>query len=200
MKKIVGFHLRSMQGTLICILILWAMILIGYVMERATLPDHAGFFVWLAASMEVIVVLAEMETMLYGPPCHTMFLLPFSRRQIVSALLMTKVLLAGAQTLVQSIALLCFREPVAHLVSIAALGCFTYLCSVLYFLAVSIQRESTWGKGILLRAVFILFCLALGAALFLGWTDLPAAIALTIILLGTDIALSVRLIKRASAC
>lgn len=66
MKKIVGFHLRSMQGTLICILILWAMILIGYVMERATLPDHAGFFVWLAASLEVIVVLAEMETMLYG--------------------------------------------------------------------------------------------------------------------------------------
>lgn len=200
MKKIVGFHLRSMQGTLICILILWAMILIGYVMKRATLPDHAGFFVWLAASMEVIVVLAEMETMLYGPPCRTMFLLPFSRRQIVSALLMTKGLLAGAQTLVQSIALLCFREPVAHLVSIAALGCFTYLCSVLYFLAVSIQRESTWGKGILLRAVFILFCLALGAALFLGWTDLPVAIALTIILLGTDIALSVRLIKRASAC
>ena len=94
MKKIVGFHLRSMQGTLICILILWAMILIGYVMERATLPDHAGFFVWLAASMEVIVVLAEMETMLYGPPCRTMFLLPFSRRQIVSALLMTKGLLA----------------------------------------------------------------------------------------------------------
>ena len=84
--------------------------------------------------------------------------------------------------------------------SIAALGCFTYLCSVLYFLAVSIQRESTWGKGILLRAVFILFCLALGAALFLGWTALPAAIALTIILLGTDIALSVQLIKRASAC
>ena len=94
MKKIVGFHLRSMQGTLICILILWAMILIGYVMERATLPDHAGFFVWLAASLEVIVVLAEMETMLYGPPCRTMFLLPFSQRQIVSALLMTKGLLA----------------------------------------------------------------------------------------------------------
>ena len=85
-------HLRSMQGTLICILILWAMILIGYVMERATLPDHAGFFVWLAASLEVIVVLAEMETMLYGPPCRTMFLLPFSRRQIVSALLMTCLL------------------------------------------------------------------------------------------------------------
>ena len=113
---------------------------------------------------------------------------------------MTKGLLAGAQTLVQSIALLCFREPVAHLVSIAALGCFTYLCSVLYFLAVSIQRESTWGKGIQLRAVYIKICLALGAALLLGWTDLPAAIALTIILLGTDIALSVRLIKRASAC
>ena len=111
MKKIVGFHLRSMQGTLICILILWAMILIGYVMERATLPDHAGFFVWLAASMEVIVVLAEMETMLYGPPCRTMFLLPFFRRQIVSALLMTKGLLAGAQTLVQSIALMCIGEP-----------------------------------------------------------------------------------------
>ena len=70
------------------------MILSDMSWKRATLPDHAGFFVWLAASMEVIVVLAEMETMLYGPPCRTMFLLPFSRRQIVSALLMTKGLLA----------------------------------------------------------------------------------------------------------
>ena len=47
MKKIVGFHLRSMQGTLICFLILWAMILIGYVMEKRHCPIMpASLFGW----------------------------------------------------------------------------------------------------------------------------------------------------------
>lgn len=192
MKKLIGFHLRSIKGMLACALIYHVLVMAGLFQVQDQLDSSYAFSIWVIMAVFMIAVMASLDDLWYGPPSRTMYSLPYPRRQIIGALLMTKALLAGLQAMAAAAFMLYLQESLSHLMSIVSLGLLTYLGSVLYFILLSRQQQ----RSGLMHFLLVAACLAAGALLLVGWTHLLPAILTLLILLGLDLLLSVLLLRQ----
>lgn len=192
MKKIIGFHLRSIKGMLACAVIYHVLVMAGLCQEHGHLDLSYYFFIWVIMAVFMIVIMASLDDLWYGPPSRTMYSLPYPRRQIIGALLMTKALLAGLQTMAAIAFMLYLQESISHLLSIVSLGLMAYLAAVLYFIMLSRQQD----RSGLMHFLLVAACLAASVLIFVGWTQLLSAILTLLILLGLDLLLSVLLLRQ----
>lgn len=192
MKKIIGFHLRSIKGMLACAVIYHVLVMAGLCQEHGHLDLSYYFFIWVIMAVFMIVIMASLDDLWYGPPSRTMYSLPYPRRQIIGALLMTKALLAGLQTMAAVAFMLYLQESISHLLSIVSLGLMAYLAAVLYFIMLSRQQD----RSGLMHFLLVAACLAASVLIFVGWTQLLSAILTLLILLGLDLLLSVLLLRQ----
>lgn len=192
MKKIIGFHLRSIKGMLACAVIYHVLVMAGLCQEHGHLDLPYYFFIWVIMAVFMIAIMASLDDLWYGPPSRTMYSLPYPRRQIIGALLMTKALLAGLQTMAAIAFMLYLQESISHLLSIVSLGLMAYLAAVLYFIMLSRQQD----RSGLMHFLLVAACLAASVLIFVGWTQLLSAILTLLILLGLDLLLSVLLLRQ----
>lgn len=192
MKKIIGFHLRSIKGMLACAVIYHVLVMAGLCQEHGHLDLSYYFFIWVIMAVFMIVIMASLDDLWYGPPSRTMYSLPYPRRQIIGALLMTKAMLAGLQTMATVAFMLYLQESISHLLSIVSLGLMAYLAAVLYFIMLSRQQD----RSGLMHFLLVAACLAASVLIFVGWTQLLSAILTLLILLGLDLLLSVLLLRQ----
>ena len=192
MKKIIGFHLRSIKGMLACAVIYHVLVMAGLCQEHGHLDLSYYFFIWVIMAVFMIAIMASLDDLWYGPPFRTMYSLPYPRRQIIGALLMTKALLAGLQTMAAIAFMLYLQESISHLLSIVSLGLMAYLAAVLYFIMLSRQQD----RSGLMHFLLVAACLAASVLIFVGWTQLLSAILTLLILLGLDLLLSVLLLRQ----
>lgn len=192
MKKIIGFHLRSIKGMLACAVIYHVLVMAGLCQEHGHLDLSYYFFIWVIMAVFMIAIMASLDDLWYGPPSRTMYSLPYPRRQIIGALLMTKAMLAGLQTMATVAFMLYLQESISHLLSIVSLGLMAYLAAVLYFIMLSRQQD----RSGLMHFLLVAACLAASVLIFVGWTQLLSAILTLLILLGLDLLLSVLLLRQ----
>ena len=192
MKKIIGFHLLSIKGMLACAVIYHVLVMAGLCQEHGHLDLSYYFFIWVIMAVFMIAIMASLDDLWYGPPSRTMYSLPYPRRQIIGALLMTKALLAGPQTMAAIAFMLYLQESISHLLSIVSLGLMAYLAAVLYFIMLSRQQD----RSGLMHFLLVAACLAASVLIFVGWTQLLSAILTLLILLGLDLLLSVLLLRQ----
>ena len=152
----------------------------------------AAYAFVLPAAVFMLVIMASLDDLWYGPPSRTRYSLPYPRRQIIGALLMTKALLAGLQTMAAIAFMLYLQESISHLLSIVSVGLMAYLAAVRYFIMLSRQQD----RSGLMHFLLVAACLAASVLIFVGWTQLLSAILTLLILLGLDLLLSVLLLRQ----
>ena len=73
MKKIIGFHLRSIKGMLACAVIYHVLVMAGLCQEHGHLDLSYYFFIWVIMAVFMIAIMASLDGLWYGPPSCTLY-------------------------------------------------------------------------------------------------------------------------------
>ena len=61
MKKIIGFHLRSIKGMLACAVIYHVLVMAGLCQEHGHLDLSYYFFIWVIMAVFMIAIMASLD-------------------------------------------------------------------------------------------------------------------------------------------